>query len=76
MALLFFTLWSSLRLHYIEANMHGFLNKYYLVITSSCYTKKGKGVLIAAKLNLSYTNLDTGEVMMVKLLFTKWLIVV
>lgn len=46
--------------HLLEEDVHRFKNKYYHMVGSSCFTKKSKGVLIAAKCNLNYTILGTG----------------
>lgn len=47
--------------HFLETDVHRFKNKHYHVIASSCYTKKSKGVFIAAKCNLNYTNLGSSR---------------
>lgn len=46
--------------HFLEADTFRFNNKHYEVVASSCFVKKSKGVLIAIRRNLSYTNLGTG----------------
>lgn len=46
--------------HFLKTDVHRFQNKNYQVIASSCFDKKSKGVLIAAKRNLNYSILGTG----------------
>ncbi|KAJ0039351.1 hypothetical protein NL108_017359 [Boleophthalmus pectinirostris] len=42
--------------HYLEADTHRFQNKYFKVAAASCNSKKNRGVLIAIRRNLLYTN--------------------